>query len=368
MGTGPCPDDMTTVEVVIEANPVADAGNTSTLTCVIPTTTVGGTGSSTGPNFSYTWVASAGGVIVAGEENLPVATVTSAGTYTLTVLNTLTGCSATDQVVIGQIGTFPTDLILLVNSPDCEGDPPGGAQVSSVVGGTSPYSYSLNGAAPVASPVFNNLPAGDYTIEVTDANGCKLSESFTIFDLVITDVAIVDYVNGDFVFDLGDTITLTYNYTGTNNTPDSTVWKLGDSTICTNCSQIQLEAYLAGTITLEAYDERGCYSEDAISYLVVRKRDVYVPNVFSPNGDGLNDIFTLFTDSDVKEITLLEIYTRWGDLVFRKKNYLPNVPTEGWDGKFAGEEVNPGVYVYRIEVLYGDGLKDQLAGDVTVIK
>ena len=61
-----------------------------------------------------------------------------------------------------------------------------------------------------------------------------------------------------------------------------------------------------------------------------------MPNVFSPNGDGLNDIFTLFTDSDVKEITLLEIYTRWGDLVFRKKNYLPNVPTEGWDGKFAG--------------------------------
>ena len=368
MGTGPCPDDMTTVEVVIEANPVADAGNTSTLSCVIPTTTIGGTGSSTGPNFSYTWVASAGGVIVAGEENLPVATVTSAGTYTLTVLNTVTGCSATDQVVIGQIGTFPTDLVLLVNSPDCEGDPPGGAQVSSVVGGTSPYSYSLNGAAPVASPVFNNLPAGDYTIEVTDANGCKLSESFTIFDLVITDVAIVDYVNGDFVFDLGDTITLTYNYTGTNNTPDSTVWKLGDSTICTNCSQIQLEAYLAGTITLEAYDERGCYSEDAISYLVVRKRDVYVPNVFSPNGDGLNDIFTLFTDSDVKEITLLEIYTRWGDLVFRKKNYQPNIPTEGWDGKFAGEEVNPGVYVYRIEILYGDGLKDQLAGDVTVIK
>ena len=129
-----------------------------------------------------------------------------------------------------------------------------------------------------------------------------------------------------------------------------------------------VEAYLAGTITLEAYDERGCYSEDAISYLVVRKRDVYVPNVFSPNGDGLNDIFTLFTDSDVKEITLLEIYTRWGDLVFRKKNYQPNVPTEGWDGKFAGEEVNPGVYVYRIEILYGDGLMDQLAGDVTVIK
>jgi gliding motility-associated-like protein len=226
----------------------------------------------------------------------------------------------------------------------------------------------LNGAAPVASPVFNNLPPGDYTIEVTDASGCKLSESFTIYDLVITDVSIVDYVNGDFVFDLGDTITLSYDYTGTNNTPDSTVWKLGDSVICTNCAVLQLEAYLAGTITLETYDERGCYEEDAITFLVVRKRDVFVPNVFSPNGDGLNDYFTLFTDSDVREITLMEIYTRWGDLVFRKKNFQPNDPSQGWDGKFAGEDLNPGVYVYRIEIIYGDDLKDNLAGDVTIIR
>jgi gliding motility-associated-like protein len=205
-------------------------------------------------------------------------------------------------------------------------------------------------------------------IEVTDASGCKLSEPFTILDLVVTDVSIIDYVNGDFVFDLGDTITLSYDYTGTNNTPDSTVWKLGDSVICTNCAVLQLEAYLAGTITLETYDERGCYEEDAITFLVVRKRDVYVPNVFSPNGDGLNDYFTLFTDSDVREITLLEIYTRWGDLVFSKKNFPPNDPSQGWDGKFAGEDLNPGVYVYRIEIIYGDDLKDNLAGDITIIR
>jgi len=74
------------------------------------------------------------------------------------VVNNLTGCSATDQVVIDQIGTFPTDMILLVQSPDCEGDPPGSAQVSSVVGGVSPYTYSLNNAPPVSSPVFNIYP------------------------------------------------------------------------------------------------------------------------------------------------------------------------------------------------------------------
>jgi gliding motility-associated-like protein len=258
--------------------------------------------------------------------------------------------------------------VLLVNSPDCEGDPPGSAQVSAVVGGTSPYSYSLNGAPPVASPVFNNLPAGDYTIEVTDAQGCKLSESFTILDLVVVDVSIVNYVNDIFIFDLGDTITLSYLYTGSTVDPDSSVWKLGDSVICTNCPVLELEAYLGGQITLEAYDERGCYSEDAITFQVIRERDVYIPNVFSPNGDNLNDFFTLFTDADVREITLMEIYTRWGDLVFRKANFEPNDPLLGWDGKFAGDNLNPGVYVYRIDIIYGDDLEDSFAGDVTIIR
>lgn len=367
MGAGPCPDDMVTVEVVIEANPIADAGNTATLNCVTPTASIGGAGTSVGPNFTYNWVATNGGIILANADQ-PVATASAGGTYTLTVTNTLTGCTATDQVVISQIGAFPTDMILLVNSPDCEGDPPGSAQVSSVVGGTSPFTYSLNGAPPVSSPVFNNLPAGDYTIEVTDASGCKLSEDFTIQELVVVDLSIVDYVNGNFVFDLGDTITLSYNYLGTNNTPDSTVWKLGDSTICTNCDILKLEAYLAGTITLEAYDVRGCYTEDKITFQVVRERDVYIPNVFSPNGDNLNDYFTLFTDADVREITLMEIYTRWGDLVFRKTNFDPNDPAQGWDGKFAGETLNPGVYVYRINIIYGDEYKDSFAGDVTIIR
>jgi gliding motility-associated-like protein len=367
MGTGPCPDDMTTVEVVIEANPIADAGATATLDCTTPTTSIGGNGTSVGQDFSYAWTPSAGGIIMAGADQ-PVATVSSAGTYTLVVTNDLTGCTATDQVVIDQIGDFPTDMILLVQSPDCEGDPPGSAQVSSVTGGISPYSYSLNNAPPVPSPVFNNLAPGHYSLEVTDATGCKLTDTFTIYPLVVVDLSIVNYVNDNFVFDLGDTITLSYVYTGSSSVPDSSVWKLGDSVLCTNCPVLQLEAYLAGTITLEAYDIRGCYIEQSITFQVVRKRDVYIPNVFSPNGDNLNDVFTLFTDADVTEITILEVYDRWGDLVYKKEKFPPNDPTVGWDGKFGGEDLNPGVYVYRMEILYGDGLKDNLAGDVTIIR
>ncbi len=182
------------------------------------------------------------------------------------------------------------------------------------------------------------------------------------------DLAIVNYVNDTLIFDLGDTITLSYIYEGTNDIPDSVVWKLGDSILCINCDVLEIEAYLSGQITLEAYDVRGCKIVKEISFLVVRERDVYIPNIFSPNGDDLNDYFTLFTDADLKEISLMEIYTRWGELVFRKTHFQPNDPTQGWDGRFRETTLNPGVYVYRIEIEYGDGLKENLAGDVTIVR
>jgi gliding motility-associated-like protein len=270
-------------------------------------------------------------------------------------------------VTIDQVGDFPSGIDLLVQSPDCEGDPPGSAQVMNVIGGTPPYVFSLNGAPAVAVNNFPNLPAGDYTLEVTDASGCKLAEDFTIEELVVLDLEIVNYVNDSLIFGFGDTIKLSYMYSGSSSVPDSLVWKLGDSVLCINCSVLEIIADLAGRITLEAYDIRGCEIEESINFLVVRERDFYVPNVFSPNDDGINDFFTLFTDNDIK-IIKMEVFTRWGDLVFRKGDIDPNIPNLGWDGKFREEDLNPGVYVYRMELLHGDGLPEQIAGDITIIR
>ena len=364
-GAGPCPDDVVTVQVVIEDNPVADAGSTATLDCDETTTILGGPGSSTGQDIEYTWTTIDGSVSLENQLN---AIASKKGTYVLTVLNTKTGCSATDEVFIDQIGEFPTDIDLLVQSPDCEGDPPGSAQVSAVVGGTEPYTYSLNGGAPVSSPVFSNLPAGDYVLEVTDASGCELSESFTIEDLVVVDLEIINYVNDTFIFAFGDTIRLSYLFSGTSSIPDSAVWKFNDSIVCTNCAIFEMQADVAGKITLEAYDARGCFISRSINFIVVRDRDIYIPNIFSPNDDFVNDYFTLFTDADLKEISLMEVYTRWGDLVFRRANFQPNIPEDGWDGTFKGERLNPGVYVYRIEIIYGDDLKETVFGDITIIR
>ncbi|MEP6646134.1 MAG: gliding motility-associated C-terminal domain-containing protein [Saprospiraceae bacterium] len=365
LGPGPCPDDQVTVEVEIENNPIADAGATATLNCNQPNTTLGGSGTSVGPEFIYSWTTSGGGVL--NNPTLPNPIASGAGTYVLTVMNSITGCSAVDQVVIDQIGTFPTAINLVVKSPNCAGDPPGSAQVMAVTGGVAPYMYSLNNAPAVSSPVFNNLATGHYDIQITDATGCKLSDTFSIAPQVNVDLSIINFVHDSLIFALGDTIKFTYQFSGSSNTPDSLVWKSGDSVMCINCTVLKFAANLSGKVTLEAYDVRGCKIVKSVSYQVVRIRDVYIPDVFSPNGDGINDYFGLFTKADVTEYSM-QVFTRWGDLVYSKKGLHPNMKDEGWDGKFRAETLNPGVYVYWIEIVYGDNLKERVAGDITIVR
>ncbi|MDX1477903.1 MAG: gliding motility-associated C-terminal domain-containing protein [Saprospiraceae bacterium] len=95
---------------------------------------------------------------------------------------------------------------------------------------------------------------------------------------------------------------------------------------------------------------------------------VYVPNVFSPNGDGVNDMFFVQANDEVGEVVSLRVYDRWGELMFARKSIPVNIPETGWDGTFAGEAVPPGVYVYRVEVQTVTGETIVLTGDVTVMK
>jgi len=107
---------------------------------------------------------------------------------------------------------------------------------------------------------------------------------------------------------------------------------------------------------------------DTITLKVKRDRNVYIPNAISPNSDGINDAFTVFTDESVKQITSLKIYDRWGDTVASIGPIMPNEPALGWDGNFNGKPMNPGVFVYYIEVLFVDGVSREYSGDLTLLR
>ncbi len=120
---------------------------------------------------------------------------------------------------------------------------------------------------------------------------------------------------------------------------------------------------------LKVTDVNGCIGEAEISVELERNRNVFIPNVFSPNGDDKNDYFGVFSGVGVKQINYLRIYDRWGELIFQKQDLVPsNDPSQGWDGTFNNKPVQSGVYVYISEIVFEDGAKLLYRGDITVAR
>lgn len=130
----------------------------------------------------------------------------------------------------------------------------------------------------------------------------------------------------------------------------------------------------AGTYDLSITDASGCQIVERID---LKPADpncqdivVFVPNIFSPNGDGVNDNFQLFFEEDtpVVNIQSLQIFNRWGGVVYEKLNFLPNDNELLWNGKIQNEKSDIGVYVWQLIVELEGGKTKVLAGDVAIIR
>ena len=97
-------------------------------------------------------------------------------------------------------------------------------------------------------------------------------------------------------------------------------------------------------------------------------RQVYFPNAFSPDFDGLNDYFFPQDNGDVSVVELLQVFDRWGNLVFEAIGLSTNDPTSGWDGRFRGQKAPADVYVWQAEVEFRDGHRDRLSGDLHLLR
>ncbi len=123
------------------------------------------------------------------------------------------------------------------------------------------------------------------------------------------------------------------------------------------------------TYKLTIVDVNGCSTSESVLVELDRNRNIFIPNIFTPNGDDRNDYFGVFNGAGVKMINSIRIFDRWGELMFSKDKILPNTDiSQGWDGTFNGRYVDNGVYVYIIDVEFEDGQKLLYRGDVTVAR
>ena len=110
----------------------------------------------------------------------------------------------------------------------------------------------------------------------------------------------------------------------------------------------------------------GCSATDALTIRVVPCRRIFIPNAFSPNGDGINDYFAPSLGQCVRRVRNLRILDRWGNLVFEEENADTQSRYAGWDGTYRQHIMPPGVYVYQIMIEYGNGTTSWMTGDLTL--
>lgn len=349
--------------ITIEANtttPSADAGTAEVLNCNLNQIPLQGT-SDGGTNLAYEWTTD-NGQIVSGSSTLnPI--VSATGTYTLVVINTDNDCTESDTITVTE--NNPTAFDFDIDLPNCV-EPTGDISFLSVEGGVSPYLYSIDGGASFGTaPIFNTLESGNYSLIVQDANGCELEDA--VFIPTTTDIQISLETSVELT--LGES----HELNAVVNIPEEDIanitWTPTDSLSCTGC--LNPTAMPNETTLYQIYleDVNGCTAESQIELFVDRRVAVYIPNAFSPDKNGENDVFYIHAkEGSVKEVQQFIVLDRWGETVFEDYNFQANNPANGWDGLFNGNLLNPSVFVYVAILEMADGRMEMLTGDVSLLR
>lgn len=357
----PCPEVVSQAQVVIHPLPIADAGQDQTLTCNDLIGELGG--SSSQGDFVYEWV---GGNVSDPTDGFP--TTTEAGTYTLTVTNTLTGCSSTDEVVISIDNSAPIPSIS-ISDLSCFGAADGFISVGPISGGSPPYECSFNGGDFSTLTIFTDLSAGQYVIVCRDSKGCETEQTVIVEQPDELNVEIIggfDDPNNP-IIQLGDSVLISVQVNLPFDSLDAVIWTPAEAIPCDTCPSFYMSPFEEMTISLTV-QEGQCTDNDNLKILVKKDRPVYVPNAFSPNGDGANDKFEIYAGSSVKKINSFLVFNRWGETVWEYTDFDPNDPAAGWDGLHRGEELNPAVFVWFAEIEFIDGVVEIFEGDVTLLR
>jgi gliding motility-associated-like protein len=285
-----------------------------------------------------------------------------AGMYSVTVTD-IKGCTATASTTL----TEPTELTVgfLVTDLTCFGFNNGVITVEPS-GGVPPYRYSKNNGALQSSNVFSGLGAGTYNITTVDANDCERSEI-----LIVNAAKQITVDLGDNqTIQIGDSTVLQAIVNFPIDSILSVVWTPPtDSSDCVECLTQVVAPFVSTTYSVRVQAINGCTDEDKVTVFVDRRRYVYFPNIFSPNGDGDNDLFTISAKpGTVKTIRSIQLYDRWGEKLYENRNFQPNIGTIGWDGRLNGQPMSPGVFVWYCEVEFIDGVIELYKGDVTIFR
>lgn len=296
------------------------------------------------PPYNYQWNPAGG--------NAATGTGLGNGVYTVTVVDAA-GCTTLEDVTM----TAPDEIVLNGDSTPSDCGEETGSIALNASGGAGGFTYDWSPNVN-NSPNATNIPAGDYTIIVTDANGCSESITLTVGQLDDIDVFIIP---DNAVIDFGQSVILTVETDPTSTIVNYT-WSPADGLSCTDCANPTATPNQTTTYTVTIITDDGCTGQAQVTIEVIREcEETFIPTIFSPNNDGINDELCIIGDC-VSEIELF-IYNRWGERVYQTTD-----PTACWRGNHKGRPVNTGVYSFKARILLVDGTEIEESGNITLVR
>ncbi len=247
------------------------------------------------------------------------------------------------------------------------------------VGQTVPYAASVfsidaikstvwnfsngNGSSQLSAPKVYTFPGSYMAIFIaTTINDCSDTARLPVMVYAKPEIDL----GPDLVLATGTKLKLTGKVT--NGPLTSWQWAPVTDLDCPTCGEPEATIKNNITYSVDAATQYGCKAVDSISIKVFCEgAQVYIPNVFTPDGDGLNDLL-MVRAKGIRTVKSFRIFNRWGEVVFEKANFAPNEKSNGWDGSVKGKKASPDVYVYTCEVICDNDVSYTYKGNITLVK
>ncbi len=280
------------------------------------------------------------------------------GTYTIYDVDDK-GCSHTITAIVPD--AVPDVYITTSDSTRCNGEEfkDGAVHVVGTIAQNGPFEFSIDGGARQFSGDFYNMSAGLHTVTAFNRGQCS-----TQLQVIVPEPPPVTAVieNDTITLALGETKQVSVSWLNASNPSFS--WSPGVGLSCTDCADPVISVYsnTAYTVTVSMLNGTStCIGTADMYVLVLPVKKPFVPNSFSPNGDGNNDVFQVYGES-IRTVDL-KIFNQWGELVYKTTDAFA-----GWDGTYKGQLQLPQVFTYDANIIYLDNTTKEEKGSVTLIR
>ena len=280
-------------------------------------------------------------------------------TFYVTGSNTF-GCKTSDSITV-QVKQ-PANLSVYAPDTTCIG-----TKIQLKASGAELYKWSpSNLVTNSTDSVTTSTPLSSltYTVIGTDTKGC-FSDTASVF-VTVFPIPVIQLKDSVADIEVGSSFQLS-----ATGSPDVTkwLWTPAANISCINCANPVVTPKQTTIYTVNASNAAGCYTERSVTVTVWCNKDknLFIPNTFSPNGDGMNDYFYP-RGKGLMTIKSLRIFNRLGAIVFEHTNFLANQQSYGWDGTYKGKILQPDVYIYVAEIVCENGQVLMSKGNITLLR